>query len=271
MKKTPFLIIGMVTIAAILGNLLFVVFQGPVAEAKPVEPTESIRQFIGDPEAVVVFEERMVNVAGEPFETYRVNKDRFIVDPETGMVTGAQFVEAQRKIQGPLSVEQAKNSAKIFAQIHYNNFNSRNMVLTESQAIDHGDAGTEYSYTWNEQDQSINTGNLVHVSLNTDGSVRSYHARYKTVPRMEPARISKSQAIDTATRYVIETTKVSNISSNETSALLTAMPDGSNRVVWIVSVILRYMDLRLGIEDHRGGSVYIDAMNGEIVKFDPCL
>lgn len=271
MKKIALIVIGMVTIAAILGNLLFVVFPQPAAEAKPIDPTESIRQFIGDSEAVVVFEERMVNVAGEPFETYRVNNDRFIVDPETGMVTGARFVETPRKIQGSLSVEQAKNSAKIFAQLHYHNFNSRNMVLTESQAIDHGDAATEYSYTWNEQDQRINTGNLVHVSLYTDGRIMSYHARDKTASRLEPARISKSQAIDTATRYVIETTKVSNISSNETSAQLTVMMDGSNRVVWIVSVVFQYMDLRFGFEDHRGGSVYIDAMTGEVVEFNPCM
>lgn len=271
MKKIAFLVIGIVTIAAILGTLWFVIFPQTVAEAKPVDPTESIRQFIGDPEAVVVFEERTVNVAGDSFETYRVNKDRFIVDPETGMVTGARFVETPRKIQGSLSVEQAKNSAKIFAQLHYHNFNTRNMVLTESQAIDHGDASTEYSYTWNEQEQSINTGNLVHVSLYTDGSVMSYHARDKTTPRLEQVRISKSQAIDTATRYVIETTNVSNMSSNETSAQLTVMPDGSNRVVWVVSVVFRYMDLRFGFEDHRGGSVYIDAMTGEVVKFNPCL
>lgn len=271
MKKLIYLILGIAAVVAITGGLLYVTGPGPVAEAKPVDPMESIRLFIGDSEAVVVFEERMVNVAGEPYDSYRVNDDRFIVDPDTGMVTGAQFVQVPKKIQGPLSLEQAKKSARIFAQLHYSNFNSRNMVLTESQALDHGDAATEYSYTWNEQDQNINTGNLVHVSLNTDGSVRSYHARDKTAPKLEPARISKGQAIDTATRYVIETTKVSNISSTETSALLTVMPGDNNRVVWIVQVVFRYMDLRFGFEDHRGGAVYIDAMTGEVVKFNPCL
>lgn len=271
MNKTAFLIIGVVTIAAITGCLAYVAGPGPFAENKPIDPTESIRQFIGDPEAVVVFEERRVNVAGEPYKSYRVNNDHFTVDPETGTVTSALFISVPMTTKITLSREQAKNSARIFAQLHYYNFNARNMVLTESQAVDHGDAATEYSYTWNEQDQNINTGNLIHVSLNTDGSVRSYYARDKTAPKMEPARISKGQAIDTATRYVIETIKIRNISSNETSALLTVMPDGSNRVVWIVQVVLRYMDLRFGFEDHRGGAVYIDAMTGEIVKFDPCL
>lgn len=269
-KKIFYPILGIVAVIAITGGLLFVAGPGPVSENKPIDPTESIRQFIGDPDVVVVFEERMVNVAGEPYDSYRVNDNHFIVDPKTGMVTGAQFVQVRKENQGPLSLEQAKNSARTFALLHYYNFNRRNMVLTESQAIDHGDAATEYSYTWNEQDQSINNGNLVHVSLNTDGSVRSYHARDKTAPRLEPVRISKNQAIDTATRYVIEKTKISNISSNETSVLLTVMPDRDNRKVWIVQVELRYMDLRFGFEDHRGGAVYIDAITGNVVKFDPC-
>lgn len=271
MKKTICLILGFAAVIAIAVGLASVAGPEPVAETKPLDPTESIRQFIGDSEAVVVFEERMVNVAGEPYDKYLVNDDRFTVDPETGMVTGAWFDQVPMKIKISPSLEQAKNSARIFALLHYPDFNARNMVLTESQAIDHGDAATEYSYTWNEQELSINTGNLVHVSLNTDGSVRSYYARDKTAPRKEPARISKRQAIDTATRYVIETTKVSNISSNETSALLTVMPGGNDRVVWVVNVVLRYPDPRLGFEDHHGGAVYIDARTGKVVKFDSCL
>lgn len=270
MKKIVYLIIGIVAVVAITGCLAYITGLGAFAGSRIIDPTGSIRQFIGDPDAVVVFEENRVNVAGEPYDTYRVNNNRFTVDPETGSVTGALFISVPMKNKITLSLEQAKNSARIFAQLHYNNFNARNMVLTESQALDHGDEGTEYSYTWNEQDQTINTGNLVHVSLNTDGSVRSYHARDKTVPKLEPARIAKGRAIDTATKYVIETTKVSNISSTETSALLTVMPGDSNRVVWAVNVVLQYTDLRFGFEDHRGGEVYVDAVTGEVVQYNPC-
>jgi hypothetical protein len=271
MKKFTCLILGIATVVAITVGLAYVTGTGPLAGNRSIDPTESVRQFVGDPDAVVVFEERMVNVAGEPYDKYRVNNDHFTVDPETGMVTGAQFVQVPMKNIITLSLEQAKNSARIFAQLHYYNFNTRNMVLTESQALDHGDAATEYSYTWNEQDQDINTGNLVHVSLNTDGSVRSYHARDKTAPQLKPARIARDQAIDTATRYVIATTKISNISSTETSAQLTVMPGDNHLIVWVVNVVLRYTDIRLGFEDHGGGEVYIDAMTGHVVGYNPCM
>nr|WP_321351843.1 PepSY domain-containing protein [uncultured Methanoregula sp.] len=272
MKKRVNLIIGIVVILAIGGCIAYAAAFGTFAAKKTVDPTESVRQFIGDPDAVVVFEKSNKNVLGEPYDTYRVNGERFTVDSDTGSVIGASFFSVPMTKSTNLSLDRAEIVARKFAERHYINFNSRIMEPTESKVLDHGDAGIEYAFTWSEQDNNINTGNTVHVSVNTEGTVLSYYARDKTAPKIEQtARIGKDQAIETATRYVIERSKIGNITSTETSAHLMVMPDDHNRVVWTVDLQLQFMDSGIGILDHRGGEIYVDAMTGDVVKYNPCM
>ena len=62
------------------------------------------------------------------------------------------------------------------------------------------------------------TTNIVRVSTNTDGRIVSYYARDKTPPTVEPGAMGKDQAVGTAIKYVIDTTKINNITGKEASA-----------------------------------------------------
>ncbi|MFA4859414.1 PepSY domain-containing protein [Methanoregula sp.] len=271
MKRRSHVIIGIVLILVISGFITYAAGLGPFTAKNTADPTESIRSFIGDPDAIVVFDKTNTNILGESYETYLVGRDHFTIDPATGFVSGALFLSVPMTGKNNLSLEHAEKYARECAVRNYHNFNSRNMQLMESKLLDHGDSGVEYSFTWNEQDKGISIGNLVHVSVNTDGRVISYHARDKPSAKVEPARVGKEQAIETATRYVIDTTKITNITGNKTSAQLTVMSDDNNRVVWNVDLELLFVkNTRGNWEDHRGGRVSVDAMTGEVVKYYPC-
>jgi len=269
MNKGTYFILGILAILAIAGIFLYATGFDPSAPGGSAESKKAIRTFIGDPDAVVVFEKSNRNVLGEPYDTYRVNKDRFIVDPDTGTVIGASFFSVPMTNERKIYLQQAQSSAREFAARHYYDFYSRTMLLTESKMSGGGHAGIEYSYTWTEQAKGSNTTNIVTVSTNTEGKVVSYYARDKTPPTAGPATIGKDQAIETATRYVIDTTKIANITSKDTSARLDFTPY-HERMIWVVELQLRFTEPRFGIEDHQGGWVKVDAMTGEVVNYSPC-
>lgn len=269
MNKRTYCIIGILVILAIAGFFLYATGFDPFAPNGSAESKKAIRTFIGDPHAVVVFEKSNRNVLGEPYDTYRVNRDQVTVDPDTGTVIGASFLSVPMTNERKIYLQQAESSAREFAARHYYDFYSRTMLLTESKMGGGGHAGIEYSYTWTEQAKGSNTTNVVTVSTNTEGKVISYYARDKTPPTAGPATIGKDQAIETAKRYLIERLKITNITGKDTSARLDFTPY-HQRIIWVVNLEIRYRDPRFGMEVHRGGGVEIDAMTGEVVKYDPC-
>jgi hypothetical protein len=269
MRKRTYKIIGIFAILVIAGFFLYATSLDPSAPEGSVESKNAIRAFISDPNAVVVFKTSSKNVIGESYDIYQVNKDEFTVDPDTGSVVGADFLSVPRIKSKNLYIQQTENSAKDFASRHYNNFNFRNMQLTESKEWDYGSAGIEYSFTWSEQSMSINTSNTVRVSVNTDGRVIYYYARDKSPPTVKPVMVEKDRAVEIATTYVIDTTKISNISEKYISAQSIVMPD--HRVVWNVDLQLLSMDRDNRVVDNRGGFVYIDAMTGNVVKYESCM
>jgi len=268
MEKRYYFIIETIVILVIAGFFLYSAGLGPFQS----KAANSIHQFIGDPNALVIFEKNNKNINGDSYDSYLVNGNRFTVDPDTGTVLSALFLSASMTQNKNLSLQQAEIPAREFAARHYRDFYQRNMQLTKSAMLDHGGGGIEYSYTWSEQSMNISIGNVVRVSVNTDGNILSYMAWDAPAPKVGPAKIGKDQAIETATRYVINVTRISNITSNQTSAQLTVMPDDRTRVVWNVELELRFMNNpQENWEDHRGGWVYIDAMTGDVVKYEPCM
>jgi len=269
MSKRMYFIIGILIILVIAGFFLYATGFDPWAPEGSGKSKTAVREFIGDPYAVVLFEKSHTNVLGEPYDTYRANGDQFTVDPTTGTVIGASFFSVPMTKIKKIYLHQAECSAKAFAVRHYNNFHSRNMQLTESKEGGGGPHGIDYSFTWSEQVMNTNTTNIVRVSTNTEGSVVSYYARDKSPPTAEPATIGKDQAIETATRYVIDRSKINNITYRN-ATVRSGFTPYHERVVWIVDVEVRFMNTH-NMEDHSGGAVNIDAMTGELLDYNPCL
>lgn len=276
MNKRTYSIIGILAILTLAGFFLYATGFDPYAPEGSAKSKEAIREFIGDPHAVIIFEKSHRNVLGEPYDTYRGrNGDRFTVDPITGSVTGASFFSVPLTTVKKIYLQQAESSARAFAVHHYNDFYSRNMVLTESKERgygymqNYGVTGIEYGYTWSEQSLNRNTTNVVSVSTNSEGRVVSYYARDKTPPTAEPETIGKDQAIETATRYVIDTQKITTI-THKSATVRPGFTPYRGRVIWIVDVEVRFIDPRHDMEIHRGGEVNIDAMTGELLDYNSC-
>ena len=269
MKNKGTFILGIFVILAIAGCIAYATGFDPFTPKGSVESREAIREFIGDPYAIVVFEKSDRNVLGESYDTYRVNGNKFTVDTGSGSVIGASFFSVPMTNEKKIYLQQAESSAKEFAVRHYNNFYSRTMQLTESEERHHRFAGIEYSFTWSEQSGNGNTTNVVRVSTNTEGRVVSYYARDKNPSTAEPATIGKDQAIETATRYVIDRSKIDNI-TYKNATIRPGFTPYHEKVVWIVDVEIRFMNTH-AMEDHSGGAVELDAMTGELLDYNPCL
>ncbi|MDD4137824.1 MAG: hypothetical protein PHT99_08050 [Methanoregula sp.] len=240
--------------------------------ASKKDPVESIREFIGDPAAPVRFERTMTNVMGENIDMYTVNMDRFAVDAETGTLISASFISLSPVTAGNYSLDTAGAVGLAYAKKNYPDFSVRNMQLTESKTLDHGAGGVEYSFTWSEQSYGINIGNYVHVSVDPLGRILNYFARDIPAPGVEPAKIGKETANTTAVDYVITSTRISNITSIESTSQLTVLPTDQKRVVWNVNLAIHFRSPDYGgMEDHRGGIVWVDAMNGSVVGYEPCM
>ena len=234
------------------------------------DPEKTIRAFLGDPAAPVVFENNVTNSRGIDLKTYRVNGDRFTVDAETGTITGISVISPDSKRFGPLSKDQAEAIALDYARKNFPDFATRNMQLTESRILDHGDAGAEYTFAWSEQTFGISNGNFAGMNVDPNGKIHGYYANDKPAPVIRQAMISKAAANATAVDYVLAQTKISNITSVESSLSLNVYPGDRTTVVWSVDLEVRFQAPG-GIEDHRGGIVAVDAMKGTIVNYEPCM
>ncbi|MDO9323691.1 MAG: hypothetical protein Q7T80_01910 [Methanoregula sp.] len=244
-------------------------WQNPV-QTTGADPEKTIRAFIGDPAAQVEFEKNITNTRGIDMKMYRVNDNRFTIDAETGTVIGVSVISPDSKKFGPLSRNQAEAVAHEYAIKHYPDFTTRNMQLTESRTIDHGNAGAEYSFTWCEQVFGINNGNRVGMSVDPNGKIMGYYAEDKPAPVIRPAKISKESAHATAVDYVISQTRISNITTIESASQLNVLQSDPGTVVWTVDLEIRFHPPG-GFEDHRGGRVYVDAMQGTVLKYEPCM
>jgi hypothetical protein len=234
------------------------------------DPEKTIRAFLGEPAAPVVFEKNFTNSRGIDLKTYRVNGDRFTVDAETGTILGVSVISPDSKKFGSLSKDQAEAVALEYATRHFPDFSTRNMQLAESRLIDHGAAGAEYSFLWSEQTFGINNRNYAGLNVDPNGKIWGYHANDKPAPVIRPARISKAAANATAVEYVISRTQIGNITTIESGSRLSVLDSDPATVAWIVELEVRFL-LPNGLEDHRGGNVYVDAMKGNVINYEPCM
>ena len=234
------------------------------------DPEKTIRAFLGDPAAPVVFEKNFTSSRGIDLKTYRVDGERLTVDAETGSITGISVISPDSKKFGQLSKDQAEAVALEYATRHFPDFSTLNMQLAESRLIDHGAAGAEYSFTWSEQTFGINNGNRVGMNVDPNGKIMAYHANDKPAPVIRPAKISKAAANATAVEYVISRTQIGNITTIESGSRLSVLDSDPATVAWIVDLEIRFQ-APYGLEDHRGGKVYVDAMKGNVVNYEPCM
>lgn len=187
---------------------------------------------------------------------------RYYVNKETGDIEFAYFPDARSgSDRAQVDIQQAGTEALAFAKDKYRTFGSRNMELTESALLDHGAGGLEYIFAWSEKINGVFTLNKVFITVDPgNGRIISYMAKEReTKINLEPG-VSQSEAV------IIALEQFGDLKDTRTDAYLSVIYTEPNvqTLGWIIEVSAAPVD---GLV--QGGQVVVDAMNGNVVLFNP--
>ncbi|MDD4137812.1 MAG: hypothetical protein PHT99_07990, partial [Methanoregula sp.] len=160
-----------------------------------------------------------------------------------------------------ISTEKAGVIAKDYAEANYKNFTSKNMQMISNRLYDRGAGGQDYLFGWAEENAGAYTLNRVYVSVNAyTGDIISYLAKERTITASLKPEIKKTGAIDIAIG------QFRGITSPRADATLSVicLDPGVQRLAWIVDVNGERKD-----DLAQGGQVLVDALNGEVILFNP--
>ena len=194
------------------------------------------------------------------------NNAEYYIDESTGNVAVAFFFNSlnnSKNIQ--LSLSEGENIAYNYALVHYPQFSQKNMILTSENVYNYGDQGYEYEFIWNEIINKAKTPNLIVIDVNPqNGEIITYVGLDSVItidiPQYPP--ISKEKAIEIAQQEAI------NSSMSPVSADLRVWYTKPNLQTLFWQIEFCGMDDEGNIE---GAIVQIDAINGDIICYDPYL
>lgn len=221
---------------------------------------EKVKKFIDTPNATLSYK-KDINL---PYlKGYELESDDgiFIVNKLSGDVEGAYFKNKMARLSNiTIKLDDAKAKAEKFAEKHYTGFSSINMKLRKADILDHGDAGKEYIFSWQEEINWIYTPNYVCITIDpSTGDLTSYIGITRPVNINLDSKISEDKAI------TIASAQFDNISVARADATLNVIytSDEKQKVAWIVDVLGEPKD-----DITQGGSVTIDAMTGEVAEIN---
>jgi hypothetical protein len=224
---------------------------------------EKVRAYNEKPGEKVTYKGIATAPHGKAFEL-ATDDGTYYVNTATGDVELAYFKHGNNGLSDiKLTKDQAQNKALAYAKKYYRDYLNKSMQLVRSEVLDHGDAGKEYVFIWNEEINGVYTLNQVMVTVDPGtGEVASYVGIQRPLLVKPELVISKDDAIDKAIGLF------DGIFVKDSSAEphIVYLEDGTQCVAWIVEVTGEEKDG--GIP---GGSVTIDAVNGEILSVDPYL
>jgi hypothetical protein len=219
---------------------------------------ENIQKFTGLPDEIITYVGTKELPNGRVYEVTTAS-GRFNVNAKTGEIESA-LIKNGLSESSPNDVASLKKEAKAFALKNYRNFSSKKMVFVESRVLDHGDAGKEYRYIWNEMDGNVYTMSSVMISIFPDWN---NSISYLGIDR--PLLIDTIPKVmqDSAHKTTLHTFAMG--SSAEIQSKLMVIPDkNGQKLVWVVETVETGKDNT----DH-GGMAIIDAVSGDVLSVNP--
>lgn len=219
---------------------------------------ENIQKFTGLPDEVITYVGTKELPNGRVYEV-TTPSGRFDVNAKSGEIESA-LIKNVLPESSPKDVASLKKQAETFAQKNYRNFSTKMMVLVESRVLDHGDAGKEYRYIWNEMDGNVYTMSSVMISIfpDWDNSIS-----YIGIDRPLLIDITPKVMQDTAHKTTLHTFAMG--SSAEIHSKLMVIPDkNGQKLVWVVETV----EIEKDNTDH-GGMAIIDAVSGDVLSVNP--
>jgi len=221
---------------------------------------ENIQKFTSSPDEAITYLGMKEIQGGKVYEV-ATKTGRFTVNAKTGEIESAVIRNglAASAITAK-DLAGMKEQAKVFVAKNYRNFASKNMILSESRILDHGDAGKEYLFVWSEMAGEAYTPSAVMVSIlpDWDNSIA-----YIAIDRPLLVDTTPEVAQDVAQKTAMRALAMGSAANFQSK--LVVIPDGdSQKLAWIVDTI--EMD-----EDNtgHGGSVIVDAISGNVLSVNP--
>jgi uncharacterized membrane protein YkoI len=221
------------------------------------------QDFLNAPGAAVEYQKTEHLNLGD-YYAFGTGGGQIYVNARTGAVERATF-DSARKDSHEIRLDRiaAEAAARAYAEEKYDGFSGKNMRLTRSNLVSHGDAGSEYSYIWREEIKGVLTPNTVVVNLNPNtGEIVSYLGIQREVRcSLEPA-LSRDEALKVAAG---EFPGIRVTDATVDLSVEYTRPD-TQTLTWVIT-------MRGEPEDHvlQGGLVVIDAQTGEVLMVSPYL
>ena len=224
----------------------------------------NIQKFSGLQNQVITYTGTKDFPIGKMYEVTTDTGDRYYVNVNTGdievaMVHNAIPVSTSMTAK---DIESIKESVQKFVEKNYRNFNTKKMVLTDSKIIDHGDAGNEYVFYWNEMSGEVYTLSSVKVSVYpTLNNTVTYVGFDRPLLVNTIPHVSQTDAES----IILRTFKMATTAT--TSSKLVVIPSGDNqKLVWLVDTVEQDKE---GFS--HGGMARVDAISGEVISLDPFI
>lgn len=190
--------------------------------------------------------------------------DRYYINANTGDIEVAVIRNAiPLKSMSTNDIGNLIDPVQKFAEKNYRNFTAKKMTLADAKIIDHGDAGKEYVFYWNEMSGEAYTLSSVMVSVYPDmNNTITYVAFDRPLLIGTTPKITRDDAESSAMR-----TFDMAAAAKPTSKLLVIPYGNSQKLVWLVDIVEK------GNEEgfSHGGSVTVDAISGEVISIYPAL
>ena len=224
---------------------------------------ERAQDFLNAPDATFQYQKTERLNLGE-YYVFDTGDGQIYVNAHTGVIERVTFDSAQmdsREIR--LDRAAAEATARAYAVEKYSGFAEKSMRLIESNLVSHGDAGSEYSYIWREENKGVLTPNTVVVNLNPGiGEIISYIGIQREIECSLEPKLSRDEALKIAAGQFL------GIRVTDATADLSVeytRPD-TQTLTWVIT-------MRGEPEDHvlQGGLVIIEAQTGEVLMLSPYL
>lgn len=224
---------------------------------------ENIQKFTGSQNVVISNKGIREFPLGKMYEVTTNAGDRYYVNANTGDIEVATIHNAvSTKSMDTNDIARMNETVQKFVEKNYRNFTAKKMTLVNSKIIDHGDAGKEYIYYWNEMSGDAYTVSSVMVSFNPNLDNTLTYIGFD-----RPLLIDTTPKISQNDAEVIARSIFKMSSAAITTSKLVIVPNGENqKLVWIVDSI--ELDEK-GLS--HGGKATVDALSGKVISINPVL
>ena len=252
------------SIIAVLCIFLIASYATAVSVKTPIginEAEKNAAAFLENPNIQLKYEYEYKSDSGSSY-VFSTGNGQVYVNMYTGTVERATFYDAKKSSESvAIDMDQAEKIAREYAIKKYEGFDNMNMLLIESELLNHGDGGYEYSFVYREMIDDVFSPNAVVINLNANsGDVMSYMSKHNEIVIDTKSKISREDAIISAKAVFPK----KDLKVNDSYLSIEYTKPEVQSLIWVVILEGESVDDML-----YGGVVVVDAISGDVILVSP--